>query len=126
MHGRGMVRHGMGMGPRVPGMGPGMGPRHHGWGMHPHWMRLLMGPMWPGMMWPSMMLMMGAFTILLYGNRPIKLRKTDVRVIETDTGKSVEDLTEEELIDALKRLEIEKMELSEDDYAQIKSAKNSK
>ena len=86
MHGRGFGGHGMGRGPgRGPGMGSGMGPRH-GWGMHPP----MMGPMWPGMMWPSMMLLMGAFTILLYGSRPVKLRKTDVKKIEVNTGKSVE------------------------------------
>ena len=82
--------------------------------------------MWPGMMWPTMMLLMGASVILLYGSRPVKLRQTDVKVIETDTGKSVEDLTEKELIDALKRLEIEKMELSDEDQAQIKAAQNDK
>ena len=118
MHGRGFGGHGMGRGPgRGPGMGPGMGPRH-GWGMHPP----MIGPMWPGMMWPSMMLLMGAFTILLYGSRPVKLRKTDVKKIEVNTGKSVEDLTEEELMDTLKRLEIEKLELSDEDRAQVEAA----
>ncbi len=117
MHGRGFGGHGMGRGPGMRmGRGPGMG--RHGWGMHPP----MMGPMWPGMMWPNMMLLMGAFTILLYGSRPVKLRKTDVKVIETDAGKSVEELTEEELIDALKRLEIEKMELNDEDRAQVEAA----
>ena len=106
------------------GRGPGMGPGH-GWGMRPPMIRPFWH-MWPGMMWPTMMLLMGAFTILLYGNRAVKLRQTDVKVIETDTGKSVEDLTEKELIDALKRLEIEKMELSDEDQAQIKAAQNDK
>jgi hypothetical protein len=85
-------------------------------------MRPMMGHVWPGVMWPDLMLLMGAFTILLYGRHPVKLRQTDIKVIETKTGKSVEDLTEEELMDILKRLEIEKLELSDEEQAQIEAA----
>jgi hypothetical protein len=55
--------------------------------------------------------------ILLVGGTAaaIKLRQEDVRRIEQETGKSADDLTEEELLAAMEKLGIRRLELTDDD-----------
>jgi hypothetical protein len=55
--------------------------------------------------------------ILLWFGGPAayKLGQQDAQRIEADTGRSITDLTERELIDAIRRLGIRKPELTEDD-----------
>jgi hypothetical protein len=49
----------------------------------------------------------------------IKLSQKDVQRIEQDTGVSAEELTEEELLDAMERLGIEKLELTPEDQSAV-------
>ena len=52
----------------------------------------------------------------------LKLARRDVRRVEVHTGRSADDLTEEELLDAMERLGIRKLELTGDDEAVIERA----
>ena len=52
----------------------------------------------------------------------IKLSQRDTQRIEQDTGVSAEELTEEELLDAMERLGIEKLELTPDDQSALGSS----
>jgi len=68
-------------------------------------------------------LMMGPAMLLLFGGAAAyKLHRDDARRIETVTGKSATDLTEDELLAAMKKLGIQKLELSEEDKAAINQA----
>ena len=58
---------------------------------------------------------MGPFVLLLFGTAAYKLRKSDVQRIEAQIGKSSADLTEDELLSAMKKLGIKKLELAEED-----------
>ncbi len=49
----------------------------------------------------------------------VKLSQKDAKRIEEHTGESVEELTEEELVQAMKDLGIESIELSEEDKAAL-------
>jgi len=68
--------------------------------------------------------MIGAFMFLLYDSMAYKLSKNDVRQIERDRGQSVNDVTEAELVAAMKRLDIQKLELTEEDKEAITKSKN--
>jgi len=69
-------------------------------------------------------LIVGAGAILLIGGTAaaIKLSQPDIKRIEAHTGKSADDLTEEELLAAMKKLGIQRLELSEEDEAAIEEA----
>jgi hypothetical protein len=68
--------------------------------------------------------MIGAFMFLLYDSMAYKLSKNDVRQIERDRGQSVNDVTEAELVAAMKRLNIQKLELTEEDKEALTASKN--
>ena len=69
-------------------------------------------------------LIVGAGAILLIGGTAtaIKLARRDIRRIETHTGRSADNLTEGELLDAMERLGIQRLELTPDDNAAIEEA----
>lgn len=75
-------------------------------------------PMWRRGFW-ARWLWMGPFMLLLFDTATYKLRKSDVGRIETATGRSATDLTEEELVAAMRKLGIQKLELADDDEAAI-------
>ena len=64
-------------------------------------------------------LRLGTAVVLLLGGAiaAIKLRQDDVARLEQDTGKSAENLSEEELLAAMKRLGIRKLEITDEDRA---------
>jgi hypothetical protein len=69
-------------------------------------------------------LMLGTTAILLLGGTvaAVKLQRKDIERIEKDTGKSADDLTETELLAAMKKLGIQKLELTDEDQAAIDQA----
>lgn len=83
---------------------------------YPFWWRPLFWRPWP--------IMIGAFMFLLYDSMAYKLSNNDVRQIERDRGQSVNDVTEAELVAAMKRLNIQKLELTEEDKEAITTSKN--
>jgi len=106
------------------GGGPGRGPvGHRPMGGHPGGMRPgpMMGPMWRPMRpfwWPSFWWLAGPAMLLLFGGSATaayKLRQQDVRLIEEETGSSARELSEEELLAAMEKLGIEKLELTDED-----------
>jgi hypothetical protein len=68
--------------------------------------------------WPRMFLW-GGFNYLMYESMVYKLRRDDVLVIERETGKKMKELSEGELVSAVKRLGIRKLEISSDEKAII-------
>lgn len=67
-------------------------------------------------------LLVGGFTLLLVGGAAygaVKLSQKDTQQIEQYTGKNAEDLTEEELVAAMKSLGIQSIDLTDDDKAAI-------
>ena len=69
----------------------------------------------------------GGFVVLAVGGvayAGYKLATSDVQKIEQHTGKSADDLTEEELVAAMEDLGIEKIELTDDDKAEITKAES--
>jgi hypothetical protein len=66
-------------------------------------------------------LIFGTYALLLIGGTysVVKLRNQEIDRIEQETNKNVEDLTEEELKAAMKRLGIQKLELTPEDDAKI-------
>ena len=83
---------------------------------YPFWWRPLFWRPWP--------IMIGAFIFLLYDSIAYKLSNNDVKQIERERGQSVNDLTEAELVTAMKRLDIQKLELTEEDKEAIVKSKN--
>ena len=72
-------------------------------------------------------LIIGGFTVLAIGGAAYgtyKLATRDTQQIEQHTGKSTDDLTEEELVAAMEDLGIQKIELTDDDKAQITAAES--
>ena len=65
--------------------------------------------------WSRWLLMESAILLWFGGPAAHKLGQKDAQRIESDTGKSVTDLTERELVDAMRRLGIRKLELTGDD-----------
>jgi hypothetical protein len=68
--------------------------------------------------------MFGTTAILLLGGTAaaVKLQHKDIERIEKDTAKSADDLTETELLAAMKKLGIQKLELTDEDQAAINQA----
>jgi len=70
------------------------------------------------------LLRIGAGTTLLYlvagTDKSVKLHREDVRRLESDTGKHVEEMNdEEELAEAMERLGIEALSLTEDETQMV-------
>lgn len=68
--------------------------------------------------------MMGGFLFLLYDSMVYKLYEDDVDQIEKETGKPVRELREEELTTAMKRLGIQKLEITPHDRDAIAQSKS--
>ncbi len=84
--------------------------------------RMFMPYMWgPILLWHRMF-MMGSFLYFLFGSRPYKVRRDQVTVIERETGKEAGDFTEEELVSAMRRLGIKRLEISDDERIAIERA----
>ncbi|MBD3226974.1 MAG: hypothetical protein GF329_02205 [Candidatus Lokiarchaeota archaeon] len=67
---------------------------------------------------------MGPFIILAIAgtSKSIKISKSDASKIENETGKKLEDLTEKELKRAMKKLGINRLELTEEDENMLDSS----
>ena len=70
------------------------------------------------------MFLWGGFSYLLYDSLMYKLRRDDVVIIERETGKKMKELSEEELVSAMKRLGIRKLEISSDENSYCKFREN--
>ena len=72
----------------------------------------------------TMRIMVGTAMIIAIKNaqQAYKIEQEDAKKIEQSTGKKVEDLTEEELLAAMKKLGIKSLELTEEDMAKLDSA----
>ena len=65
-------------------------------------------------------LLFGSFVYLaITGSRPYKLYPEEVERVEQQTGKPAEDLTEDELVSSMNQLNIEKREVSDEEYNRI-------
>ncbi|MFX1600824.1 MAG: zinc ribbon domain-containing protein [Promethearchaeota archaeon] len=71
-------------------------------------------------------LILGTSVLLMIGGSyaVYKLTQHDLEKIEQETGKSAENMTEEELKTAMRKLGIQKMELTPDDEIQINRVVN--
>ena len=78
-------------------------------------------PVWRRGFW-ARWLWMGPFMLLLFDRTTYKLRQSDVGRIETATGRSATDLSEEEVVAAMRRLDVQKLELSHEDEVAIAGA----
>ncbi len=72
-------------------------------------------PLWRPILWWPRLFLMGGFMILLYESLAYKLRREDVRNIEHEVGKPVRELTEDELVAAMKRKGIQQHEVTSED-----------
>ena len=88
--------------------------RHHMWGPPRRYYR-------PFMWWPRLFLM-GAFMYYVFGGNTYKVHKNDVTVIESETGKKSGDISEEELVAAMRKLGIKKLEVSDDEVQRLEQA----
>lgn len=70
---------------------------------------------WRPLYWIPWTMMIGGFMYLLYDSIAYKLFANDVDRIERETGKGAKDLSEEELLTAMKRLRIQKLEITPED-----------
>ncbi len=71
-------------------------------------------------------LILGSSVLLMIGGSyaVYKLTQHDIERIEQETGKSAENMTEEELTAAMRNLNIRKMEITPDDAIQIERVAN--
>jgi hypothetical protein len=76
-------------------------------------------PLWRPFLWWPRLFLMGGFMILLYETLSYKLRREDVRTIERETGKPANELTEDELVAAMKRKGIQQHEVTPEDREAI-------
>ncbi|UCH02407.1 MAG: zinc ribbon domain-containing protein [Candidatus Bathyarchaeota archaeon] len=74
---------------------------------------------WRPLYWMPWTMMMGGFTYLLYDSMAYKVYQNDVEKIERETEKPVRELSEEELVAAMKRLVIQKLEITSADKETI-------
>jgi hypothetical protein len=84
--------------------------------------RMYMPYMWGSFFWWPRMFMMGSFLYFLFGSTPYKVHMDNVTVIERETGKGARDLTEEELVEAMRRLGIRRLEVTDDELIAIERA----
>ena len=72
----------------------------------------------------TMRIMVGTAMIIAIKNaeQAYKIQQEDAKKIEQNTGKKVEDLTEEELLAAMKKLGIKSLELTDEDLEKLESA----
>lgn len=68
--------------------------------------------LWRPFLWWPRVWMMGVFTFLLYDVMAYKFHRDDVQRIERATGKPAKDLTEDELVAAMQRLGVTRLELT--------------
>ena len=91
--------------------------------------RMMFGPrmfrpmMWSPFFWWPRMYLMGSFLFFLFGSTLYKMPRDRVTVIERETGKPASDMTEEELVAAMKRLGITRLEVTPDERDAIERAK---
>ena len=84
--------------------------------IHPFYRRRrILRPFWRPLSW-------GMFTLLLLGGTMYKLQNDDVDRIERYTSRRAEDLTEEELVAAMRKLGIKRLELTEEDRRKLESS----
>ena len=76
-----------------------------------------------GMMFGPRMYLMGSFLFFLFGSTLYKMPRDQVTVIERETSKPASDMTEEELVAAMKRLGITRLEVTPDERDAIERAK---
>ena len=74
---------------------------------------------WRPLYWMPWTMMMGGFMYLLYDSMAYKLYDDDVGRVERETGKPVKDLSEKEILAAMKRLGIQKLEVTPEDNGAI-------
>ncbi len=74
---------------------------------------------WRPLYWMPWTLLMGGVMYLLYDSMAYKLYGADVDRIERDTGTPVRDLSEEDLVAAMKRLGIQRLEVTPADQTVI-------
>ena len=67
-------------------------------------------------------LLLGNAVILFAGSQIVKLNRSDVERIEEAAGKTAEDLSEDELLAAMKKLGIHRLELTSEDEDAIDAA----
>jgi hypothetical protein len=84
--------------------------------------RMFMPYMWGPILWWPRMFLMGSFLYFLFGSRPYKVHRNQVTVIERETGKEAGDLSEEELVSAMRNLGIKRLEISDDERVAIERA----
>ncbi len=65
----------------------------------------------------------GAATVLVFGGISYKIHSDDVARIEKAAGKRAENLTEPELLSAMKNLGIRKLEITPEENEEIKRSK---
>lgn len=70
---------------------------------------------WRPLHWLPWTMMMGGFMFLLYDQMAYKLHQDDVDRVERAAGKPVRDLSEDELVGAMRRLGIQKLEITPGD-----------
>ncbi len=75
--------------------------------------------MWRPYCWWPRLFIMGSFLYFLFGSRPYKVHRDQVTVIEHETGKKATDLTEEELVSAMKKMGIKRLDISDDERIAI-------
>ena len=85
--------------------------------------RMFRPMMWRPFFWWPRMYLMGSFLFFLFGSTLYKMPRDRVTVIERETGKPASDMTEEELVAAMKRLGITRLEVTPDERDAIERAK---
>ena len=84
--------------------------------------RMFRPMMWRPFFWWPRMYLMGSFLFFLFGSTLYKMPRDRVTVIEREAGKPASDMTEEELVAAMKRLGITRLEVTPDERDAIKRA----
>jgi hypothetical protein len=83
--------------------------------------RVIRPRIWRPMFWWPRLFLMGGFMYFLFGSTPYKISKDDVTV-KKEAGKQAKNLSEEELVAAMKKLGIKKLEVSADELDIIENA----
>ena len=64
----------------------------------------------------------GAFTILTLGGIIFKIHNNDVMRLEGHYGKKIENISEAELVQSMKKLGIKKLEVTEEEKIEVKES----